>query len=70
MCSAVVNRREGESIDNSVTRLREKKKAATCDYGGLKDEMICDKILGITNERTRCRLLSEKKLTLLSAHSH
>lgn len=57
---------EGESIDNFVTRLREK--AATCDYAGLKDEMIRDKIvLGITNEGTRRRLLSEKKLTLLTA---
>ncbi len=57
---------ERESIDNFVTRLREK--AATCDYGGLKDEMIRDKIvLGITNEGTRRRLLSEKKLTLLTA---
>ncbi len=57
---------EGESIDNFVTRLREK--AATCDYGGLKDEMIRDKIvLGITNEGTRRRLLSEKKCTLLTA---
>lgn len=57
---------EEESIDNFVTRLREK--AATCDYGGLKDEMIRDKIvLGITNEGTRRRLLSEKNLTLLTA---
>ncbi len=57
---------ERESIDNFVTRLREK--AATCDYGGLKDEMIRDKIvLGITNEGTRRRLLSEKKITLLTA---
>lgn len=40
----------------------------TCDYGGLKDEMIRDKIvLGISNEGTRRRLLSEKKLTLLTA---
>lgn len=55
---------EGESIDNFVTRLREK--AATCDYAGLKDEMIRDKIvLGITNEGTRRRLLSEK-----NAHTH
>lgn len=29
---------EGESIDNFVTRLREK--ATTCDYGGLKDEFV------------------------------
>ncbi|GAA6080762.1 uncharacterized protein LOC121847580 [Tachysurus ichikawai] len=57
---------EGESIDNFVTRLREK--ATTCDYGGLKDEMIRDKIvLGIINEGTRRRLLSEKNLTLLTA---
>ncbi len=58
---------EEESIDNFVTRLREK--AATCDYGGLEDEMIHDKImLGITNEGTRRRLLSEKKCN--TAHSY
>ncbi|KAJ8406532.1 hypothetical protein AAFF_G00301060 [Aldrovandia affinis] len=57
---------EGESIDNFVTRLRER--AATCEYGQLKDEMIRDKIvLGIANESIRRRLLREKGLTLITA---
>ncbi|KAJ8358132.1 hypothetical protein AAFF_G00031380 [Aldrovandia affinis] len=57
---------EGESIDNFVTRLRER--AATCDYGQLKDEMIRDKIvLGVANESIRRRLLREKGLTLITA---
>lgn len=57
---------EGEPIDCFVTRLR--KKAATCEYGALRDELIRDKIvIGITNENTRRRLLREKDLTLASA---
>ncbi|KAJ8373154.1 hypothetical protein AAFF_G00270600 [Aldrovandia affinis] len=57
---------EGESIDNFVMRLRER--AATCEYGQLKDEMIRDKIvLGIANESIRRRLLREKGLTLITA---
>lgn len=57
---------EGESIDSFVTRLREK--AASCEYGVLRDELIRDKIvLGIANESTRRRLLREKNLTLSDA---
>lgn len=57
---------DGESIDNFLTRLREK--AATCDYGALRDELIRDKVvLGITNEATRRQLLREKGLTLTTA---
>lgn len=57
---------DGESTDNFLTRLREK--AATCDYGALRDELIRDKVvLGITNEATRRRLLREKGLTLTTA---
>ena len=57
---------EGESVHNFVTRLREK--SATCEYVGLKDELICEKIvLGIANEDTRRRLLREKGLTLVTA---
>ena len=57
---------DGESIDSFVTRLREK--AATCDYGALRDELIRDTIvLGITDEGTRRRLLRERDLTLALA---
>uniref|UniRef100_A0A673W9M9 Gypsy retrotransposon integrase-like protein 1 n=1 Tax=Salmo trutta TaxID=8032 RepID=A0A673W9M9_SALTR len=57
---------DGESIDSFVTRLREK--AATCDYGALRDELIRDKlVLGITDEGTRRRLLRERDLTLVLA---
>ena len=57
---------EGETIDAFVTRMREK--AASCEYGGLRDELIRDRlVLGITDERARRRLLREKDLTLPSA---
>jgi hypothetical protein len=57
---------EGESVHNFVTHLREK--SSTCLYGGLKDELIRDKIvLGIANEVTRRRLLRERGLTLVTA---
>lgn len=57
---------EGESIDTFVTRLREK--AASCEYGALRDDLIRDKlVLGIANEATRRRLLREQNLTLTKA---
>lgn len=57
---------EGETIDCFVTRLREK--AATCDYGQLKDDLIRDRlVLGIADENARRRLLRERTLSLASA---
>lgn len=57
---------ESEPIDTFVTRLRQK--AASCEYGALRDELIRDKlVLGIANEATRRRLLREQKLTLTTA---
>lgn len=57
---------EGESVENFITRLREK--ANTCEYGTLKDELIRDKIvLGVANDDIRRRLLREKGLTLPGA---
>ncbi|KAJ8006345.1 hypothetical protein DPEC_G00134270 [Dallia pectoralis] len=57
---------EGEAIDAFVTRLREK--AATCEYGTLRDQLIRDRlVLGITDEGARRRLLREKDLTLAMA---
>lgn len=53
---------EGEPIDAYVTKLREK--AASCNYGGLKEKLIRDRlVLEIADEG----LLSEKDLTLASA---
>ncbi len=61
---------EGESIDNFVTRLREK--AATCDYGGLKDEMIRDKRIissaGYYKWRYQTQTAKWKKIN--TAHSY
>lgn len=55
-----------ESIDRFVTRLREK--AASCEYGSLRDELIRDKIvLGITSESTRRHLLRKHDLDLQTA---
>lgn len=53
-------------IDAFVTRLREK--AASCDYGELRDQLIRDRlVLGIADESARRRMLREKDLTLASA---
>lgn len=57
---------EGEPIDSFVTKLREK--AASCEYGGLREELIRDRlVLGISDESVRRRLLREKDLTLTVA---
>ncbi|KAK7918719.1 hypothetical protein WMY93_010003 [Mugilogobius chulae] len=57
---------ESEPIDSFVTRLREK--AASCEYGELREELIRDRlVLGISDESVRRRLLREKDLTLTSA---
>lgn len=55
---------EGEPIDSFVTRLREK--AASCEFGGLKEELT-RLVLGISDEGVRRRLLREKDLTLTIA---
>ena len=53
----------GEPIDSFLTRLREG--AASCEYCGLKDEMIRDRlVLGVASENTQRRLLRERELTL------
>lgn len=55
-----------EPIDTFLTRLREA--ASSCDYRGLKDEMIRDRlVLGIASESTRRRLLRERELMLPTA---
>ena len=39
--------------------------ADTCEYGMMKDEFICDKIVsGIVSDRVRKQLLKERSLTL------
>ena len=43
-----------EPMDSFLTRLRER--AASCEYCGLKDEMIRDRlVLGVASENTRRR---------------
>lgn len=57
---------EGEPIDSFVTKLREK--AASCEYGQLREDLIRDRlVLGVSDESVRRRLLREKDLTLASA---
>lgn len=57
---------EGEPIDVFVTKLREK--AASCEYGQLKEDLIRDRlVLGVSDESVRRRLLRQKDLTLASA---
>ncbi|KAK0133292.1 hypothetical protein N1851_031206 [Merluccius polli] len=59
-------RETDEPIDSFLTRLREG--AASCEYRGLKDEMIRDRlVLGVASENTRRRLLRERELTLSAA---
>ena len=50
---------EGETIDAFVSRMKEK--AALCEYEGLRDQLIRDRlVLGITDGGARRRLLREK----------
>lgn len=57
---------KGEPIDAFITQLREK--AASCEYGELKEDLIRDRlVLGVCDETVCRRLLREKKLTLTSA---
>ena len=55
-----------ENIEQYVNRLR--KLASTCQYGGLLDELLRDRIVvGIKDQHTRARLLRESDLTLQKA---
>ena len=57
------NQESHESIDVYATALRAL--AATCEFGVLKDEMICDRLVcGITENTIRRKLLQEPKLSL------
>ena len=55
-----------ETIDNYLNRLR--KLATTCNFGGLEESLICDRIvIGIKDHSVRKRLIREKNLTLNAA---
>ncbi|XP_068671039.1 uncharacterized protein [Montipora foliosa] len=57
------NQLEGESIDANVTDLRNK--ASRCEFAGLKDGLIRDRIVcGVNNDTVRARLLRESELSL------
>ena len=64
----VFNKRDqeqNENIDTYVTVLR--RLAKSCNYGGLEDALIRDRIVvGLQDNHTRKRLLQEPKLTLKS----
>ena len=54
-----------EPIDSFLTRLWER---ASCEYRGLKDKMIRDRlVLGVASENTRRHLLCERELMLPTA---
>jgi len=56
----------GESIDQYVTELRTL--AAACEWGELKDDLICSRIVsGISSRTVRERLLRESQLSLKRA---
>ena len=60
------NQQPSETIDQYVTDL--KTKAKSCEFGVLTDSLIKDRIVcGITDDRTRSRLLREPDLTLQKA---
>ena len=57
------NQISDESIDAYAAALRGM--AATCNFGNLRDELICDRIVcGISNIKLQQKLLQEPKLTL------
>jgi len=57
------DQQQGESFDSYVTSLRTL--AKTCNFGVLNDNLIRDRIvLGLADDSTRKKLLSEPKLTL------
>ena len=56
----------GESVDQYVTELRTL--AASCEWGDLKDDLICSRIVsGISSRVVRERLLRESDLKLNKA---
>lgn len=58
--------KQSEPIDSYVTDL--KNKAKDCEFGGLHDSLVRDRIVcGITNDQVRGRLLREADLTLEKA---
>ena len=60
------NQGPSETIDQYVTEL--KTLATTCEWGELKDDLICSRIVsGILSKRIRERLLREPELTLKKA---
>ena len=60
------NQADGESIDQYVTELQTL--AATCEFGDLKDSLICDRIVcGINSQAMKERLLREPDLSLSKA---
>ena len=57
---------DGESIDQYVTELQTL--AATCEFGDLKDSLICDRIVcGINSQAMKERLLREPDLSFSKA---
>ena len=60
------NQEQSETIDQHVTEL--KTLAASCEWGDIKDDLICSRIVsGIVSTRVRERLLREPKLKLTRA---
>ena len=65
-CFLTRNQGPSETIDQYVTEL--KTLATTCEWGELKDDLICSRIVsGILSKRIRERLLREPELTLKKA---
>ena len=60
------NQEQSETIDQYVTKL--KTLAASCEWGNLKDDLICSRIVsGIVSTRVRERLLRKPELKLTRA---
>lgn len=55
-----------EPIDRFLTEI--KNKVISCDYGGLRDDMVRDQlVLGVNDSKLQERLLRESELTLAKA---
>ena len=60
------HQKEGENFNSFLTSLRSK--AAACEFGDMRDEMLRDRIVcGIHDSKTRSLLFAEPKLTLRRA---
>ena len=63
------NQKDGEGIDNFVSEL--KRLSLTCEFSGVRDSLIRDRIVGgVLSDELRSELLKKPDLTLQTAHDY